>query len=121
MITHRARLRFGRALLCYDMHRFKYKDIESPKCPHCGMNENETVNHTIARCTAYTHIRNKYVRVLNLVMPACSLWMTRQFDEGAGPAICPEMSVGGPYIKYLKPMMYVTGKLIDDIQQTRKY
>ena len=118
--SHRARLRFGRALLCYDLHRFKYKDIESPKCSHCGMNENETVNHTIARCTAYTHIRDKCMRVLNLVMPAGSLWMMRQFDEGAGPAISPEMCVEACYIKYLKRMMYVTGKLIDDIQQTRK-
>jgi len=61
------------------------------------------------------------MRVLNLVMPASSLWMMRQFNEGAGPAIAPEICVEATFLKYLKRMMYVTGKLIDDIQQTRKF
>jgi hypothetical protein len=117
--SHRARLRFGRALLCYDLHRFKYKDVASPKCPHCGLNENETVQHIISRCTAYARERKKYARVLNIVMPKNFTMTMYGFDVEA--AIAPETYVESRYNKYLKRLLYVTGKYIDDIQQSRKY
>ena len=119
--SHRARLRFGRALLCYDLHRFKYKDVGSPKCPNCSLNENETVTHVITRCTAYDRERSKCMRVLDLVMPPRSQWTMFRFIDGAGPAIAPEVCVDSHYNKYLKRMLYVTGKYIDSIQQTRKF
>ena len=119
--SHRARLRFGRALLYYDLHRFKYKDAGSPKCPNCDMNEDETVNHVISRCTAYSRERNKCTLVLDLVMPRTSNWMMYGLKDGAKAAIAPEVAVERRYNKYLKRMYYVTGKFIDTIQQTRKF
>jgi hypothetical protein len=61
------------------------------------------------------------MRVLDLVMPPRSQWTMYRFTNGAGPAIAPEMCVEAKANKYLKRMLYVTGKFIDDIQQTRKY
>jgi hypothetical protein len=119
--SHRARLRFGRALLCYDLHRFKYKDIASPKCPNCSMTEDETVTHTLTRCTAYTNERTKCVRVLDLVMPPQSNWTMYGFTNGARPAIAPEVCVDSNPKKFLPRMLYITGKYIDAIQQTRKF
>jgi hypothetical protein len=119
--SHRARLRFGRALLCYDLHRFKYKDVGSPKCSHCSLNENETVTHVITRCTAYDRERSKCMRVLDIVMPPRSQWTMFRFANGAGPAVAPEVFVDAHYNKYLKRVLYVTGKYIDNIQQTRKF
>jgi hypothetical protein len=119
--SHRARLRFGRALLCYDLHRFKYKDIASPKCPNCSSNEDETVTHTLTRCTAYTHERTKCIRALDLVMPPQPNWIMYGFTHGARPAIAPEVCVDSNPKKSLPRILYVTGKFIDSIQQTRKF
>jgi hypothetical protein len=119
--SHRARLRFGRARLCYDMHRFQYKDVGSPKCPHCSLNENETVTHVISRCTAYAVYRSACTRALNLVLPVSSPWTMSRFTIGAGPAIAPEVFVDPNPKKFLQFVLYVTGKYINKIKQIRKY
>lgn len=119
--SRRARLRFGRALLCHFMHRFRFRDTPSPKCPCCNSNMDETVEHLVSHCTQYTAQRHKCVRVLDLVLSVSSPWSSNKLTNGPGPVIAPEVFIDSDPKKYLPRTLYVTGKFIDSLQQLRKF
>lgn len=122
--SHRARLRFGRALLCSFMHRFKFKGILSPKCTYCQTDSDETVSHTVSSCNYYMMERLKCIRELDVILPATcsSQWPLTKFDLSGGPAIAPELYIiDSKSKKKLHKVLYITGKFIDSIQRERKF
>jgi hypothetical protein len=119
--SRRARLRFGRALLCQYMHRFRFHDTPSPKCLHCNSNLDETVEHLVSHCTQYITQRRKCVRVLDLVLPVRSPWSSNKLTSGPGAVTAPETFIDSNPKKYLPRILYVTGKYIDSLQQLRKF
>jgi hypothetical protein len=120
--SHRARLRFGRALLFEHMCRFRFKDAPNPPiCTHCQTDSEETVNHTITTCNHYMHERAKLVRELDATVPPSSIWHVTKLTLHAGPVVAPELFVDSDPKKHLSKILRTTGKFIDYIQKQRKF
>jgi len=118
--SHRARLRFGRALLFEFMHRFRFKDAPNPICTNCHTNSEESVNHIITTCNHYMAERTKLIRDMNAAAEASSAWHVTGLIHD-GPVVAPELFVDSDPKKHLTKVLYITGKYIDHIQQQRKF
>ena len=120
--SHRARLRFGRALLLQFMLRFRFKDAPNPAiCANCHTNSVESVNHIITSCTHFTAERIKLTHELDRAAPASSPWHVTKLSLHDGPVVAPEMFVDSDPKKHLSKVLYITGKFIDHIQKERKF
>jgi exonuclease III len=124
--ARRARLRFGRALLCSFLHQRGFVDAPNPFCKSCNpaAQHVESVTHTITTCQGYMMERIACQRELDAAMRGCAHHGLGRVDEHVNTVLSPEMSFGNndkKLKKHLNQVISITGKFIEAIYDKRKF
>jgi hypothetical protein len=114
--AHRARLRFCRAKLRYNMHRLKFADANNPSCHKCNTDESETTVHTLLECSAYGKERESCERALRTLSPSV-LFPDGQLSTHL--ILSPELFTNDE--KLLSQVLNITGKFINAIYRIREF
>jgi hypothetical protein len=115
--AHRARLRFRRARLLYNMHRLRFVDAADPKCGKCNMGVDETTFHVLTECSAYARHRRACVAALRALAPFLSLVQISVRIVLSPELICTRVSLQ----RFLPEMLSITGKFIDAVYAKRHF
>ena len=110
----RARFRFGRMQLRYDMFFLKFADITDTKCQQCDANDDETVDHVIGHCRAYDSYRVKCVSSLQSVLGKQYLSPGELIQTVISPT---EFVIP---LKLIPRVLKITGKFITQVSAIRK-
>jgi hypothetical protein len=128
LAAHRARLRFGRALLLYYMCSLQFPDAPSPYCQHCPsgstLQENETVRHIICKCTCYTDERLTCQREMSVALRNAPARVILDITDDPTLILDPEIFFrhqDKKVRKHLNQLLSISGKLIEAVYEKRKF
>ena len=124
--AHRARLRFGRALLLSFLHQRGFVDAPSPYCQSCqtGIQMIETVTHTITTCNHYMTERMTCQRELDAAMRNAPHNVLDTINNDVAAVLCPELCFRNndrKIKKHLNQVISITGKFIDAVYEKRRF
>lgn len=118
--AHRARLRFCRARIRYNMHRLNFADAANPTCQKCNMGEKETTHHVLLECSAYAVHRDVCALQLRALAPSLSSLPPPHAQLSTFSILCPELLISrSPSV--LSLVLTITGKFIEEIYKIRQF